>query len=459
MQDFNINFIPRKPGIYIVGGTVRDLLSGRTPQDYDIAAFCPPEALADQIARAAGGRPVRIGKGEKAIYRIVTPSCTYDISAGRGENIADDLARRDFTVNAMAFDLAENQLIDTLNGRKDLSGRIIRMVSPGAFADDPLRLLRAFRMASALGFSIEPNTFTAIENMTCAIEETAGERIRDEWLKLIANPNSISLIEQMDDAGLLGVIFPELLPLKGCSQNGHHRFDVFSHSLSVFRQVERLIDANQPAFSPQHTNADLLHDPAARGLIKHAALFHDIGKPAVRTVDPEGRIHFYGHGKTGAEMAGAISDRLRMANRENHYIDALIRHHLYPLSLYLSHARKELSRKALARFFLKTTPFGPDLIVLSAADMQGKGCDQNAFDYIDFSRQLLESFFSDYRPASEKPPLITGHDLIELFGLKPSPRFAGILQQIEIERLAGRLLTRGEAIDAVKKILDFQNRS
>lgn len=459
VRDFNINFIPRKPGVYIVGGTVRDLLLDRCPQDYDIAAFCPPEAVADQIAQAAGGRPVRIGKGDKAVYRIVTPKHTYDISAGRGESIADDLAARDFTVNAMAVDVTENRLIDLQNGRRDLASRIIRMVSPGVFADDPLRLLRAFRMAAGLGFSIEPDTLSTIKKMTGTIRETAGERIRDEWLKLIANPDSVSIIEQMDATGLLGAVFPELLPMKGCVQNGHHRFDVFFHSLSVFRKVEQLIDTDRPALSSEYANREMLHDGAAHALIKHAALFHDIGKPGVRTVDHKGRIHFYGHGKTGAEMAAGISERLRMANREKRYIDAVIHHHLYPLSLYLSHTRKELSRRARTRFFHKTGPFSPDLIVLSTADMLGKGIDRNASDYIDFARQLLDAYFSDYRPASEKPPLISGHDLIEQFNLAPSHRFAGILHEIEIERLAGRICSREEAIAAVKKILDFQNRS
>lgn len=459
MTLFNLKFIPKQTGVYIVGGTVRDALLGHDPKDYDIMVFEDPEVVAKSLARATGGRMVVIGKGAHCIYRVVSKPHTYDVAPAAGATVAEDLDSRDFTINAMAYDALQDHVIDPLGGRRDIADGIVRMVTPAAFEQDPLRLLRAFRMAARLHFFIEDRTMGAISANAAAISRTAGERIQEEWMQLLTAENTYPLICQMDAAGLLAALFPELTPLKGCRQNRYHRYDVFDHSLEVFRFIEETIDRNAPPVFDETANRAILTDSRHLPLIKHAALFHDIGKPGTKSTDKNGVIHFYGHEKTGADMAAAIHRRLRLANRKSKYIERIIQDHMRPLFLFTAHRREKLTRRALTRFFRKTTPYTPDLIFFALADMQAK---DNTADrvaaFTDFAAGLLHTYYVDFLPASKKPPFVTGNDLIHA-GLKPSARFAEILERMETERLAGHINTREQALETLKKMLDPKNRS
>ncbi len=462
MTLFNPNFIPdflpKRAGIYIVGGTVRDALLGYAPKDYDIVVFDDPASVGQTLARATGGRLVIIGKGSHCIYRVAAGQITYDIAQAGGKTIIDDLKDRDFTINAMACDTVEGQVLDPCNGRTDLADGTVRMVAPAAFDRDPLRLLRAFRMAAVLDFSIETGTRHAIRTAAPAISLPAGERIRDEWLKLLATKNAGDRIRQMDDTGLLAAMFPEITPMKGCRQNRHHCHDVFFHSIAAMRLVEQMLSENIVPLFNDKPNKSLLQDHRHIPLIKHAALFHDIGKPARQSTDQNGSIHFYGHEKDGAHMAAAIHRRLRLANRESRYIEWLIGRHMRPLFLFTAHRRGQLSRRALTRFFRKTAPHSPELILFSAADRLAKANPEESTDFIAFARELIRFYYTNFRAASGKPPLLTGDDLIRA-GLAPSPLFAKILDRVETERLAGTIETRKEALEIVKKMRNEQNRS
>ncbi|MGM0452774.1 MAG: CCA tRNA nucleotidyltransferase [Thermodesulfobacteriota bacterium] len=462
MALFNPNFvpdcIPKRAGIYIVGGTVRDALLGCSPKDYDIVVFGDPDLLGQSIARSTGGKMVVIGKQTQCIYRVVAGQITYDIAQAAGKTISGDLKARDFTINAMAYDTLRDQIIDPCSGRKDIADGVVRMAGPAAFDKDPLRLLRAFRMAATLNFSIEPGTREAIRAAAPDIVRPAGERIRDEWLKLLDTKNACAIIRQMNDTGLLAAMFPEITPMKGCRQNRHHCYDVFFHSMEAMRLIEKMLSENfLPLFNDQ-PNQDLLHDRRRIPLIKHAALFHDIGKPARQSTGKKGRIHFYGHEKAGADMAAAIHRRLRLANRESRYIEWLIGQHMRPLFFFTAQRRGPLSRRAMTRFFRKTAPHSPELILFAAADRLAKANPEESTDFIAFARKLIHFYYSDFHPASRNPPLLTGNDLIRA-GLAPSPLFGKILDRVETERLAGTIKTREEAIETVKKIRNEQNRT
>ncbi|MCF8035371.1 MAG: HD domain-containing protein [Desulfobacteraceae bacterium] len=453
----NPKFLPRKPGIYLVGGTVRDWMIGRPTADYDLAVTGDPAGVAESIAAAAGRRVVVMGRPGQCVYRIVTGTETYDVSAIQGKDITNDLLRRDFTINAMGLHVKTEEIIDPACGRKDLAERLVRMVAPGAFDADPLRLLRAFRMAAVLDFSVEHQTLAAIARRPQKIAGVAGERIREEWLKLLKTPDSTDLLWQMHQSGLLEALIPELGELRGCTQNQHHRADAFEHTMQVCQRLEQMLRENAPALSPDRENRYLQADPENLVLIKHAALIHDIGKPRCKTADEHGGIHFYGHETGGAEMAREINRRMRFSNADNEYVVFLVKNHLRPLFLYLLHRQAKLRSETVSRFFMKTAPWTPELLLLAAADMAGKK-ESDGSGFADFARMLLSEYANEHLPAARRPPLITGRDLIEEFGLTPSPQFARILRQVEEKRLAGNLENREQALAFVKKNLEKSSR-
>lgn len=453
----NPKFLPRKPGIYLVGGTVRDWMIGRPTADYDLAVAGDPAEVAESIAAAANSRVVLMGRSGQCVYRIVAGSETYDVSAIQGKDITVDLLRRDFTINAMGLHVKTEEIIDPAGGRKDLAEGLVQMVSPGAFDADPLRLLRAFRMAAVLDFSVAHQTLTAISRRPQKIAGIAGERIREEWLKLLESEDSAGLLWQMHQTGLLEALIPELGELRGCTQNQHHRADAFEHTMQVCQGLEQMLHENAPALSRDRENRHLPADPENLPLIKHAALIHDIGKPRTKTVDEHGGIHFYRHDAAGGEMAREINRRMRLSNAESQYVVFLVKNHLRPLFLYLLHQQAKLRSQTVSRFFMKTAPWTPDLLLLAAADMTGKKESAGA-GFTEFAQMLLGRYVNEHMPAARQSPLITGHDLIEEFGLAPSPRFARILRQVEEKRLAGSLESREQALAFVEKILEKSDK-
>ncbi len=459
MHNFNLNFIPRRKGVYIVGGSVRDALRGHPPKDHDIAVIGDAYAVAEEVAANAGCRVVEIGKAEKCIYRVPAGAGAYDVSAAKAQTVEEDLRLRDFTINAMAFDVYHQTLIDPLNGRADLDAGMVRMICPEAFENDPLRLLRAFRIAALLGFAISPDTLKEIRKMAPAITTVAGERIREEWIKLLGAPDSFTCISKMADTGLLEALFPELLPLKNCPGNAYHEFNAFDHVLAVYRHIEALLHPDATPLYDRCGNSGLLNGPDGVALIKHAALFHDIGKPAVCTTDRQGQPHFYGHETTGGAISDAISNRLCFSSAEKRYASFLIRHHLRPLLLYIAMSEGRRKNRARARFFIRTRPYSTDLLLLFAADMMGKNTDRDITGALAFVQDTIAVCRDTFQPRAEADPLVTGHDLVSRFGLSPSPLIAETLDKLEVQRIAGNIESRKEALAFSENFIKGKNLS
>lgn len=448
--------IPNAPGAFLVGGTVRDMLLGRQPTDYDIAAPKPCEPLARKIAENAGSRMIVLGKPDFSIYRIVSGELTFDVAPIEGDSIYDDLKRRDFTVNAMAWDMGKRRFIDIFNGLTDLKARRIRMVSEENLRADPVRLLRAFRHAALLGFEIEAPTKAAITQHAGRIKHTAGERVREELIKLLACPQSHSCLREMDETKLLTEIFDELQPLKTCTQNAHHTFDAFEHTMAAYFQLEKLLSSLNTMFEKAAVLPEpLLHDPAR---LKLAMLLHDIGKPRARTTDKDGAAHFYNHEALGADMLRPISRRLKLANEWSAYLDFIIRNHLRPLHLFMAHQQQTLTCKGIARFFMKSRGPAVDLLIHAMADARGKKNEERLTETFErFCRDLVYTYLLDFAEKAKQPPLINGHDLIGELNLTPSPLFNKLLARIEEKRLAGRLQSRAEALEWIKNFIKRHN--
>ena len=451
---FDLSILPKHEGAYIVGGAVRDLLLKRPPADYDIAVSEDADTYARLLGANIGGHVVRIGKPGLDVIRVVSDLGIFDISPIQGASIEEDLGKRDFTINAMAFAISSMNIIDIFEGIPDLAEKRIRMVSGKIFQQDPVRLIRAFRMGADVGFDIESETEATIEKEAINIRDTAAERVREEFLKMLQSVDSHAYLTRMADTGLLLEIFPEMKVLKGFGQNRHHAHDVFEHTMKAYGYLEDIINTPEPLLPEAAASIKDSVRGKRAALLKCAMLFHDIGKPSVHSTDEEGAVHFHGHDHRSAEIAENIGSRLRFSNKERRYLESVIRSHNQPLFLFLAEENRTLTRKGVTRFFIKSGEYTPDILLHSIADGRGKGSAIHDAAFVQFIDTLFGKYYRSFIPRTSAPALLTGHDLIESFGISPSPIFKVILNTVEEARLSGKIRSKKAAHILAKSIID-----
>lgn len=453
----------RNESVYLVGGTVRDALRGGTEAvaDVDLALAGDAPAFGRELADAIGGAYVPLAE-ERGTVRVVAPDRTcFDITAFGG-SIEADLRRRDFTINALAFGPLQGEpaLIDPTGGRADLSAGVVRAVSARALADDPLRALRAFRFAAALGFAIEPATLTLVRDRAPATASAAPERIARELFLLLAAPRAAGCVRVADAVGVLPAVLPETLPMRGVTQNEYHHLDVWAHSLETVATLERVL-ADLPAIAGAHTGRVevFLGEEPVEGrprvaLLKLAALLHDVGKPPARAED-EGRVTFYTHARLGARIASETAERLRLSSRETAELAAYVDRHMVPADL---EASRPLSDKRLFRFFRRNGEAGVALLLLAVADgmaTRGPASDPvRTGRLVAFAAGLIAEYYERVGPRLDTPPVITGRDLIAEFDLPPGPLLGRLLDEVRERQLASELVSRDAALAHVRRVLE-----
>ncbi|HFC11683.1 MAG TPA: HD domain-containing protein, partial [Anaerolineae bacterium] len=380
-----------------------------------------------------------------------------------------DLWDRDFTINAIGLDVRveEAAYVDPTGGMADLENGIVRITHAGAIADDPARALRAIRMALQFGFVIEPETQAAIRAVRGQLGRISAERIRDAFLKLIMLPQPAKAVRLLHDYGLLDEIIPELAPTRGCTQSPPHHEDVFDHTLSVLRivsQIDRDISAaTLPPTSPithlaplhahlrDHLNRPIDGNFNGHQLLRLAALFHDCGKPAARSVDPDGRIRFFQHEHIGAKLTQQRLSALKMSNAAVKYVSTTVRGHMRPFSLTRNAA---VSRRAIYRFYKKTGLAGIDICLHSLADHLARDRQDDTIDKLfALTSTLLTHYFEAYEDVVQPPKLIDGRDLIRELGIKPGKEIGRILAAITEAQASGDITTREEAFALAGKTL------
>lgn len=446
------------PKAYLVGGSVRDLVRGIEPLDYDIVVPSSPGKFAQELAKRLDGKIVAIGKNEFDVYRIISDTLAVDVSAMKGSEIETDLKARDFTINAMACELSSRKIIDSVGGLADLRNRKIKMITSQVFKTDPARLIRAYRMAATMNFEIEPMTLRTIGRQAGLINQTAGERIWEELKLIMACPHSFWAIKSMSESKLLFYLIPALSELLGCKQNQRHTADVFTHTLQAYNAMENLLCYPNRTLPHAVEPFVLNMTKEKQVLIKMAILLHDTGKPASRSSDDRGQIHFYGHASKSAALSKQVGKRLRMSNRYQNWIEMVVRHHQRPLSLYLAQQHHPLRPKTLGRFLRQCDRYTPFILIHSIADHLGKGrlCNRRNDPIIVFFNNLLSTYFEK---SSKTPmqPLIDGNDLINSFKIKPSPLVGKILQSVEELQIAGSLKSRKQALRWVSIHFNLKN--
>ncbi len=492
---------------YIVGGFIRDWLLKRETNDIDIAVNGDVITIAREVAEEVGGKFVLLDDANN-IARVVViedeqPGGTSQNPESRGAewhfdfspftgDIESDLARRDFTINAMALELSQFvtastatttssrkstsplaekrfplKLIAPFSGREDLRNKIVRGVSEQIFEADAARLLRAVRLAAELDFTIEPNTESLIYRYSQAITKVSGERVREELLRLLTLPRAAYYLRYLDKLGLLLTLIPELAEGKGVEQPTVHFWDVFEHSLQTVAAVEFLIRESDWEYSNDamlstapwsdaidgHLSQEVSSGSNHKVLLKLAGLFHDIAKPMTKSIDDTGRARFLGHTKQGAAMTVNILERLRFSNREIKLVESLVYHHLRPAQM----ANNGLpTQRAIYRYFRDTGESGIDILFLALADYLASCGPLASMGEWEKHCQLINYILAEHDKQQDKilpVKLIDGNDIMNTFDLVPGALIGKLLAMVNEAYASGELSTREEALALVRSEL------
>ncbi len=463
-----------KVDIFLVGGFLRDLLLQKKTVDYDIVIDKDAKELARKFSKNIKGAFVLLDD-ENKIYRVVKrlkkkqntkEAVNIDFSQMRGESIEDDLALRDFSVNAIAIKLDVNSvitgirenIIDPFGGMKDLRKKIIRAVDDRIFTDDPLRLLRAFRLAAVLNFKIEIRTKRLIKKDSNLIKKVSGERIHEEIIKILSVKDSSDYIVEIDNIKLLSRIIPEIEPIKKAFRYYYHKKGLWGHSLDSLRAFEE-IDNNLSRLFPKVRNElkayldELIVNGVKRyTILKFAALFHDIGKPETLT-RKEGKVRFFGHEEKSIKIVKKIMLRLRFSNRETRTAEKVIRFHMRPGTLSQN---KVITDKAIWRFFRDTLDEGIGVLLVSLADYYAyrrqAESQKDIRKHGKAIRKILYRYFI-HREVVKPRLLLNGTDIMRNFSLPQGPMIGKLLGNLEEAQAESKIKNKKGALSFINSIL------
>ncbi len=427
---------------YLCGGCVRDLLLGREPADYDVATDATPDqvmrifpetyAVGAQfgvvlvpISGESANEPATAPPSSKAnTVEVATFRSDVGYSDGRhpdevrySKDPREDVVRRDFTINGLLMDPITGEVLDFVEGRKDLDAHTIRAIGDPEmrFGEDKLRMLRAVRFAARFEYQIDPPTFAAVERLAPQIDQVSHERVRDELTRMLREGHARQAFLLLDKSGLLDEVLPEISAMKGVEQppQYHPEGDVFVHTLLLLQNLPHPCPAT----------------------LAWGALLHDVGKPPTFRVAPD-RIRFDGHVEVGVKMAEEICRRLRFANDDTAQILALVNHHM-------RFAQVTQMKESTLKKFLRMPEFAEHL-ELHRLDCQSSHGDLTLYHFV---REQLASIPPDkMRPT----PLVTGDDLIAV-GHTPGPRFKEILSAVEDGQLESRLQSKEDALEFIHR--------
>lgn len=489
-MDLTAAFTAVFPEVYLVGGALRDALLKRPFKDIDLAV--PPSADFEAAVRRLAGRigaaafPLDAASQVWRLTQRKAPFAQVDVMPFVGGTLRSDLARRDFTINSLALRLApglkfraarggaftlavkKTAVTDLCGGLKDLAARRVRPAADNVFTEDPVRLLRAFRIAAALDFKLAPAALKLITAQAGLIKNTAPERVREELMRLLESPESHRWLAELHRRGLLCAVFPDLAAQETCATGYYGKGGVLTHTLRVVERLDHLFD-NLDSCLPDHRKvAGLLPEPR---LMKLAALLHDVAKPPKAAV-VGGRLRFFGHEEYGAVMAEKIMEGLRFSREEIRLAAAIIGAHLRPGNLA---ANDTISDRAMFRFFRTLGDYTVPLLVLSWADhasyvtqeqlgrMKRKlreepkplpaGLPYNSpkktLRYMQVLNQLL-SVYIRKGMKSRTSRLVDGNDVIKVLKVPEGPRVGELLEKVHLLQFEGKIKTRDQALKALK---------
>lgn len=454
--------LPAGSRVWVVGGTLRDLLLGRPLADIDLAVAGEVKPVAKTLHEAIGGDIFSLSE-RFGTWRVQPEGGEWgvDLTELRAPEIEQDLALRDFTVNAMALRLAPAglaELIDPHDGLRDLHDRVLRVLGEQSYTDDPLRPLRLARIAATLDFEIDPLTAELTVRHAEGVALASAERIFAELRLLMAARDPLAGLRLLDELALMRAVLPELSGLQGVEQSVYHHLDAYEHTLAVLEQLVRLEEDPESVFGEQGPEvAAQLAQPLAEGMtrgeaLRWGALLHDIAKRETRVVHPNGHVGFPMHDHRGAEIAREICRRMRASDRFTQYVCALTREHL---RLGFLVRERPLSRRQVYAYLKACEPVEVEVGVLSAADRlatRGRKADAAIEGHLELVRELGAEALA-WRSAKPVEPLIRGDLLAERLGIATGPRLGELLAAIAEARFTGEIETADEAVELARGLL------
>ncbi len=454
---------------WLVGGAVRDALLGRQTADFDIVVEGDSAEAARAVAREDGRAACFELSEEFGAWRVAARDGSWqvDVEPMRAPTLEEDLSLRDFTVNAIAEPLGGGERIDPLGGAEDLRAGRLRAAGAGAFAEDPLRVLRLVRAAVELGLQADAGTLALARSQSAGLAAVSGERVLVELRRILASPRPRAGVELMSDLGALAVVLPEVDALRGVEQSAYHHADVYEHTLEVLDRTAELTAPGglsggeaRPAVGALAARASaLLDEPLADEMTRGqallwGALLHDAAKPLTRAVRPDdGRVTFMGHDRVGAELARTVLGRLRSSERLRSHVAALVRHHLR--LGFLVHEPQPLARRTLYRYLHTCAPVQADVTLLSVADRlatRGRRSEEAIAAHLRLAADVLGEAL-DWHEQPQQAPLVRGDELAGELGIAPGPELGRLLEELAEARFAGEVTSREEAVSYARAML------
>lgn len=443
---------------WLVGGAVRDALMGRPVHDLDL--LLPGGSL--EAARRLAGRldaafvPIGAPHGVARVVASRPRPLRIDLADFRGPSLEADLRGRDFTIDALAVPLVPllagaAPVADPTGGLADLAARRLRACAPGAFTDDPVRVVRALRLAHGLDLAVDAETARLARAAVPGLARVSAERVRDEVTELLRLTRTEPALREGEAWGVVDALLPEAAAMRAATQSAPHRFTVWEHSLRALEAADRLL-ADVALLAPHAARVQAsLAEPLGAGLrrrevLKLAVLLHDVAKPETRTVDRDGRVRFTGHDRLGAARAAAIAGRLAWPGRATESLVRLVRHHLRPMHLGML---DRITPRARYRFFRDVGEEVPALVCLALADAAGTGGHPPALVYRGPVRSLLDGLLAGEAAAAleaAEPPLVRGDDVMAAFGLAPGPEIGRLLRRAREAQALGLFRTRADGL-------------
>ena len=445
---------------YVVGGLVRDYFVAEFNKqkiktcDRDIA-IKGAEAFAKNLAAEFDATFITLDDINK-IYRVVLPDKEnyIDISELRGNTIEEDLQERDFSINAIAFDLSNDEFIDFTGGIKDIQDKILRAIKENNFIDDPLRILRAFRFMATLGFEFDDNLIQIINNNKFLLCLPAKERVQDEIMKLFGGKYASKALLKMYETGVLELIFPCVSEMAKVPANTHHHLDLIHHVIETVRQIEiEYENTDENSEVKQHLDSVDFGGYPRINHIKLAGFLHDIGKFSTWTIEAGGRHRFIKHDIVGAELVVPLLKKLKFSNKQIEYVQEMIRQHIYPSNVV---SVPTIDNKILMRYVRKMEDNAIDNIILAKADRlsaQGPAVTKAMTENNIIGLNHLLNFYLKVKPTLKPlPKLLDGNEIMEITGLNQSPKLGEIIEQLHEAQLNQEVNTRYEAVEFVKNL-------
>ncbi|MGN6202708.1 MAG: HD domain-containing protein, partial [Solirubrobacterales bacterium] len=414
---------------WIVGGAVRDAVLGREVTDLDLAVAGDPGAAARSIAKEIGEHAFELS-AEFGTWRVAAAGHGWqiDVTALRGGSIEADLAERDFTIGAVAVPLAGGGPLDPYAGLTDLADKRLRAVSERSFTADPLRLLRAARLAAEMELEIEPRTVALAHAAAGRAADPAGERQLTELRQLMGGPDPLRGLRLLGELELTPVVLPEVAALQGVEQGPNHHLDVHDHTIAVLEHTLE-VEGDLERFAGERAAEveALLEEPLAdelsrRTALRFGALFHDIAKPQTKA-ERDGFVGFRGHDQVGAEVIAEICKRLRTSRKLSHHLQALALHHL---RLGFLIPEMPLPPRRVHAYLRATEPVAVDVTLLTVADRlsaRGGGpfATEDAIEaHLELAREMIAAAL-DWRRDGPPAPLLRGDELAAEVGIEPGP--------------------------------------